>query len=277
MTNCFFPFNNNVVKMQSLSGGASLQIMRIVLLSIIGLYFSIAVFAHDNAEPVFLKTFVPAERVHDFGDIEERNGKVSHVFIFRNTGIKPVVVSEANAFCSCTEAEFTYKPIQPGQTTAIKVTYNPYNRPGTFSKEIVVILNNGKNYVRCWVKGNVIGYDHPVEEDYPNYLGAGLYSNLKVIAFVSQGMGRSQIVELKLANDTDSTMRITFTRQPDNKVLKMPSMVELKPKERKVLKTSYAYPKAYTYNRSIMLNVEVNGKRVKPIKVSLLGSKPRYE
>ena len=66
---------------------------------------------------------------HDFGNIDEDGDPVSCEFEFTNTGDEPLVIVSANASCGCTRPEFPKKPIKPGKTGKIKVTYLPKGRP----------------------------------------------------------------------------------------------------------------------------------------------------
>ena len=95
-----------------------------------------------------------AETTHDFGYIQESGGAVSHQFTFTNTGTKPLIIVSAHASCGCTKPEFPKKPIEPGKTGIVKITYKPKNRPGAFDK-IVSITSNAKT-VHLRIRGCVI-------------------------------------------------------------------------------------------------------------------------
>lgn len=94
---------------------------------------------------------------HDFGTIKEADGSVSCEFAFTNTGSEPIVIISANASCGCTRPEYPKKPIAPGKTDKIKVTYNPMGRPGEFNKTIKVRTNaQGKKSISLKINGVVI-------------------------------------------------------------------------------------------------------------------------
>jgi hypothetical protein len=135
------------------------------------------------------------------------------------------------------------------------------------------MLNDGKAYMRLWVKGNVVPYLHPVTEDHPYYFGEGLYMSMKVLPFANQGVGVAQKFVLRLANNTSKPMKVNLQKKPFNKVLKIPAEITLKPLERKEVKVSYAYPKNYSYDRHLWIDITVNGKKVKPMKVRFFGDK----
>jgi len=218
-------------------------------------------------EPTFLKTLVPDNKIHDFGTIQENGGKVSHTFVLKNTGSKPVSITEVNAWCGCTTTDYTKAAILPGKTAKVTVTYNPYGRPGKFSKEVVALLNDGKQYIRLWIKGDVKGFLHPVTEDHPYAFGEGLYMSYKKLPFPNMKKGEKYTFKLRVANDTKEIMNVDFVRRPNNKTLQMPNHLTLQPNERRVVEVSYTQPREYDYARYIMVDVYVNGKKVEPLKV----------
>lgn len=78
---------------------------------------------------------------HDFGKIKEEGGKVSGKFVFKNVGNEPLELTNVRPGCGCTAANYTKGAIAPGETGYIEATYNPYNRPGVFNKNIRVTTN----------------------------------------------------------------------------------------------------------------------------------------
>lgn len=230
-----------------------------------------AAFAEDE-EAAFLKTFEYDQRVYDFGTIEEKDGKVSHTFTFINKGKETVLISDVNAWCGCTTAQFTKTPVQPGKTAQVTITYDPNLRPGKFSKEAVLNLNGGKYYTRIWVKGNVVGMVHPVTEDHPYSYGEGLYMSQSVIPFSVIPVGSEDSIRVLIANDTDREMTVDFQRHPNNRLLQMPRRMVLKAGERTKFYAKYKARKAYGCRRYITIQPLVNGKKVKPLKVTWLAN-----
>ena len=99
-------------------------------------------------------TFVKTE--HDFGKINEADGRVSTVFEFKNEGMAPLILSNVRASCGCTTPTWTKEPIEPGQTGSITVTYNPNGRPGRFQKTVTITSNATEPTKRVYIKGEVI-------------------------------------------------------------------------------------------------------------------------
>lgn len=78
------------------------------------------------------------------------------VFTVKNTGTKPLILSEVKPSCGCTTPEWSKDPILPGKTGNIKVGYNTELK-GNFKKSIEVYSNdpdNGRSTI--WIEGNVL-------------------------------------------------------------------------------------------------------------------------
>ena len=72
--------------------------------------------------------------VIDYGDIA-KNSDGNRVFVFKNTGKSPLIISSVKGSCGCTVPTKPDKPIMPGETAEIKVKYDT-NRVGPFSKSV---------------------------------------------------------------------------------------------------------------------------------------------
>lgn len=93
---------------------------------------------------------------HNFGTIDENAGSVVTEFVFKNTGTAPLVIVDASASCGCTRPEFPKKPVQPGKSGKIKVSFNPKGQPRSFSKVVTVITNDPKSSrVKLRIKGKI--------------------------------------------------------------------------------------------------------------------------
>ncbi len=96
------------------------------------------------------------KRIHDFGKIYEKDGRASVKFVFKNIGDAPLVVTRVQASCGCTTPSWTREPIMPGDSGHISVSYNPYRRPGSFAKSILVHHNADTKPFNLTIKGSVV-------------------------------------------------------------------------------------------------------------------------
>lgn len=91
--------------------------------------------------------------VLDYGTIKPGSDG-NRVFVVKNTGDKPLIISNVKPSCGCTTPEWSKEPILPGKTGQIKVHYN--TTPGPFQKMIEVFTNdpvNSRSVIH--IKGNV--------------------------------------------------------------------------------------------------------------------------
>jgi len=95
------------------------------------------------------------EIVHDYGDVPY-NGNGECEFRFTNTGDAPLMIQKPRSSCGCTVPSWPNKPILPGESEVIMVTYRT-NRVGDFNKTITVTSNAIKNStVVLRIKGRVL-------------------------------------------------------------------------------------------------------------------------
>lgn len=92
---------------------------------------------------------------HNFGTIQENGGPAIYDFKFTNTGTVPLILTNVRAGCGCTTPEWDRKPVAPGESGLIKVSYNPMGRPGSFVKSIAVNSNASNSVETLTIRGKV--------------------------------------------------------------------------------------------------------------------------
>jgi len=126
-----------------------------ILMAFLTLSFS-AVFAQSDAK---VETAGGAEiqfetEVIDYGTITQ-NADGLRTFKFTNTGNQPLIISNARGSCGCTVPTWPKQPINPGETSEIKVKYAT-NRLGPINKSVTVSSNASQGTKVLRIKGNVI-------------------------------------------------------------------------------------------------------------------------
>ena len=164
------------------------------------LFFAVAVMG-QNPVITFDKT------THDFGKINEADGRVTTVFNFKNEGMMPLVLSNVRASCGCTTPKWTREPIEPGQTGEITVTYNPNGRPGRFQKTITVTSNAAEPTTKLYIKGEVIPKPTKPVDQYPIKMGE-LSLKRKSLNFGSLTQGSNKQLEIEYANQTQQPIEV---------------------------------------------------------------------
>jgi hypothetical protein len=145
--------------------------------------------------------------VHDFGKINEADGRVTTIFDFKNEGDAPLVLTNVRASCGCTTPKWTREPIEPGKSGQITVTYNPNGRPGVFQKTITITSNASSEPLRLTIKGQVIPKPAQPTEQYSAKIGE-LSLEKKMINFGDVMIGQNKMLEMTYANKTTSPIKV---------------------------------------------------------------------
>ncbi len=90
----------------------------------------------ENPEPKF-------EFKHtdwDFGKINEGE-EVKHTFRFTNVGDEDLVIRKCQVSCGCTVAKCDRKPIAPGESSEIQISFDSNRKPGIQVKNVTIMAN----------------------------------------------------------------------------------------------------------------------------------------
>lgn len=74
-------------------------------------------------------------------------------FSFKNTGTLPLVIQDVSTSCGCTTVEYDPKPVQPGGSLDIQVTYKA-EHPEHFDKTVTVYCNAEDSPIVLKIQGN---------------------------------------------------------------------------------------------------------------------------
>lgn len=93
------------------------------------------------------------QQSHNFGVLDyEMPGSIA--FNYKNTGATPLIITRVEASCGCTVPVWDKKPLKPGKSGSITVTYDS-KYPGVFRKNIVVFYNGSNSPDTLVVSGEV--------------------------------------------------------------------------------------------------------------------------
>ncbi len=116
--------------------------------------FCVLLMAHcifaQRAEPILF-----AEKIHDFGEIQENGGKVEFEFEFTNNTARAIKIISVEASCGCTTTGYTQEPIAQGKKGSLKASFDPKGRPGYFNKSITVATDYDATPLVLQIKGQV--------------------------------------------------------------------------------------------------------------------------
>jgi hypothetical protein len=95
------------------------------------------------------------DSAQQFGKVTDGE-KVLISFHFKNTGNKPLVISDVTAGCGCTVPEKPEDPIAPGEQGVIKAEFNSSGRVGPVSKNLSVTCNTVQQNYTLIFDGEVL-------------------------------------------------------------------------------------------------------------------------
>ncbi len=77
---------------------------------------------------------------HDFGTVKEGQ-KVSYTYKFKNTGVAPLIIQNAQPSCGCTVPEWSKEPIPVGGSGFVKAEFDTNGKTNIQNKTITVTSN----------------------------------------------------------------------------------------------------------------------------------------
>lgn len=94
------------------------------------------------------------DSAYNFGKVTEGE-IVEYNYRFKNTGNKPLIITNASASCGCTVPEKPEQPIQSGETGFIKVKFNSDHRVGNAHKTVTISSNAEPAFPELLLTGEV--------------------------------------------------------------------------------------------------------------------------
>lgn len=95
------------------------------------------------------------DSVQNFGKVVDGE-KVIITFHFKNTGTKPLIISNVQASCGCTIPSKPEEPIAPGAEGKITAEFNSEGRVGKATKNLTVQANIKEGIANLMFEGDVL-------------------------------------------------------------------------------------------------------------------------
>lgn len=157
------------------------------------------------------------KRTFDFGNIDEGDGRVTHNFIFKNTGSTPLIINDIQTSCGCTSPTWTRTPVAPGKSGIIAVSFNPLGRPGQFTKAIYVHSNALDIQENLTISGNVIPRPNQELEEKQNFPFAidDLLLSAKTLELNDVNKGDKVSTVIKVKNKSNGDVKLSLVPKID--------------------------------------------------------------
>ena len=130
----------------------------------------------------------------NLGLVQEDGGKVTREFKLTNKGKAPLLIKHIETTCGCTTPKWNRKPILPGDSSTITVTFNPKDRPGVFSKKIIVYTNATPPNIVLRLEGEVVAPPVDIPTTYPVAVGNLRFTTDTI--HLEQAKNKHQIINL---------------------------------------------------------------------------------
>ncbi len=95
-------------------------------------------------------------QVFDAGEVF-MGEKITAKFTLKNTGDYPLVIGEVKGSCSCTVADYTDEPIQPGETGEVLAHVDTQQTGvGVINKAVNIVANTENSVTQVIVRASVM-------------------------------------------------------------------------------------------------------------------------
>lgn len=198
----------------------------------------------------------------NLGKIKETDGPVTVRLVAKNEYSDTLHPVQIHTSCGCTRVQFEAKPVPPGAEEVWEITYNPAYRPGPMREEIQVRYLESPVRTRTFaITGEVIGFNHPIEEDRPYAFGEGLYMSHKVLTYGSLRPGETGDFFFRHGNGNTRKADIVFDI-PDawKPYVRMRQPGKMKADQRDTIHVKFTMPEGLD-SVEFALQPRVNGKK----------------
>lgn len=145
--------------------------------------------------------------IHDFGTFDINDGKKSFTFTFKNSGSTPVVIQTVISSCGCTTPTWTKKPIMPGETGEIHITFLNDQGAFPFEKSLSVYITDIPKPVILRIRGIVKDKNFKITDSYPSGIGPLKMKSTKINAgMVSKGISKE--FQIEVYNDSKKSIKV---------------------------------------------------------------------
>ena len=234
---------------------------------------SLLLVGNVSAEELKTAKLVFDSYTYDFGTIREVDGDVTHTFRFTNEGKLPLVITSVGVSCGCTYPQFSKEPLMPGQSSEMKITFDPTNRPGKFEKIISVASNDPRGSARLTITGTVEGRPRTIQDDYPYSVANGLRIVDRNLVLGTMPRGKTTVESVGIANGGKQPVQIGIdgSSLPAWLTVK-PAKTTLAPGERSEIQLTFVASKADLWGKfQPQFGLIVNGqKQPDPVKMSVI-------
>ena len=176
----------------------------------------------------------------DYGTIREDGGAVTATIMAINSGVTPLYIYKAEASCGCTSVAYPLEAIAPADSVAIRVTFDPMNRPGRFEREVALLVSDSEESVVVGVQGYVEPRGRSIDEIYPFDMDGGLRlsTTSRSFGYLEHGWHSEEYIEY--VNTSDSSIMVCVESVKSSGLLRVSMPTTIAAGERGAIQLGYA-------------------------------------
>lgn len=158
--------------------------------------------------------------IHNFGKISVNEGEKHCSFTFKNISGKPVVINNIISSCGCTTPTWPKKPIMPGESGKINVTYLNDQGPYPFDKALSVYSSGSTKPIVLRIKGLAYEKERSLKDMFPITIGTlGIKNNTIKGGQITQGNSKEGV--FTVANISNNSVTVSFANLSAGLTLRM--------------------------------------------------------
>ena len=142
------------------------------------------------------------------GTIHEEQGIQEHTFWLKNTGQEGVELCQGYTSCGCTTIDYAqHAVIQPGDSTAVMLRFNPRNKGGEFYESGTVTYGKNLKRVNMALVGECITSEETLMKQYPIRLSdrVRISTDRYDLGFVKEGQKKERNIAVLHWDETNPT------------------------------------------------------------------------
>lgn len=144
--------------------------------------------------------FTSNTEMYDFGQIEWKH-PVTVQYTITNTGNQPLVLTDVEPDCACTDARWTKTPIAPGEKGTVDITFDA-EALGHFQKSVAIYHNAEPHLVYLKFNGEVVREIKDFTKTHP-YLIGQIRIDKNSLDFPDVQHGEKPVIHIGVVNLSD--------------------------------------------------------------------------
>lgn len=176
------------------------------------LFFAFTNLSAQNDNELSFEGVIKFDKVvHDFGDILTSEGPKKCVFTYTNISNKPIVINNMVTSCGCTTPKWSRKPVGPGESAEITVTFLNDQGPFPFDKNLTLYVSGLSRPINLHIRGVAHSKRKSINELFPYSIEntVGLRNGDISAGYIEQG--KSKRGSFEIANTSKKRVTVSFT------------------------------------------------------------------